>query len=152
MDDGMRLINSIKPEQSMVEAALRFDPNKLEATRGETISKYCIALAQYLIYFKSQQNETKVKMLQLERFIDSSVHQLLTKEVLKTYKTKKDATAFIIFNSEVLSAKQQEIYDLQDELLMVDGKDKVISELIATFKRELTRRENELYATRKEMR
>jgi len=39
---------------------------------------------------------------------------------------------------------------LQDELLLLEGIDKTISELIATFKRELTRRENELYATRQE--
>jgi hypothetical protein len=32
----------------------------------------------------------------------------------------------------------------------VDGIDKTVSELIATFKRELTRRENELYTTRRE--
>ena len=40
--------------------------------------------------------------------------------------------------------------ELKIEMIQVDGMEKNISELIATIKRELTRRENELYATRQE--
>jgi hypothetical protein len=40
---------------------------------------------------------------------------------------------------------QLELDTLQDELFLLQGMDKTISELIASFRRELTRRENELY-------
>jgi len=39
---------------------------------------------------------------------------------------------------------------LKDEIVLVEGMDKVIGELISSFKRELTRRENELYRIRQE--
>ena len=49
----------------------------------------------------------------------------------------------------VLNKIQIDIELLQDELFLLDGVDKTIQELIAAFKRELTRRENELYQRRK---
>ena len=42
------------------------------------------------------------------------------------------------------------ITKLKQELIKVEGIDKAVIELIAAFKRELTRRDNELYTLRKE--
>ncbi len=39
---------------------------------------------------------------------------------------------------------------LRYDLVKVDGIDKAVTELISAFKRELTRRDNELYTIRKE--
>ena len=45
---------------------------------------------------------------------------------------------------------QAKLDNLHTELLQTEGIDKCISELVATLKRELTRRENELYQVRVE--
>lgn len=150
MDEGVLLFNNMRPDKSFIEEVFKFDARNLEHTDSSEISKYAITLSQYLIYFKSQVNETKVNIYKKKRFVENSVNQLITKDVLKQYKTKRDATYFIIANTASLNEAQDSIEALEEELILVEGVDKAISELIATFKRELTRRENELYQIRQE--
>lgn len=150
MDEGMLSFNKIRPDKSFIDEVFKFDVRNLENTDSMEISKYATALSQYLIYFKSQVNKTKATIYKKKRFIESSVNQLITKDVLKQYKTKRDATYFIISNTASLNKVKDSIEALEEELILVEGIDKAISELIATFKRELTRRENELYQIRQE--
>lgn len=150
MDEGMLSFNKIRPDKSFIDEVFKFDVRNLENTDSMEISKYATALSQYLIYFKSQVNKTKATIYKKKRFIESSVNQLITKDVLKQYKTKRDATYFIISNTASLNEVKDSIEALEEELILVEGIDKAISELIATFKRELTRRENELYQIRQE--
>jgi len=70
----------------------------------------------------------------------------------KKFKTKAAALDYIISINEVLMDTQTKLDTVCDELMQIEGMDKVISELIATIKRELTRRENELYQVRRERR
>ena len=92
----------------------------------------------------------KVEIHRKQRALDSGINQVLTKDVIKQYKTKAAAAEFIISNSQELNVIRNEVDRLKDELMIVEGVDKTISDLIATLKREMTRRENELYITRKE--
>jgi hypothetical protein len=150
MDQGVLSFKQANPSTDFINSIFSFDVRKLETTDTVMISQFIVALSQYSIYFKFQQNQTKVEILKKKRFIDSTVTMLITKDVLKTYKTKKDATCYIINTTEDLSIAEKEIEVFQDELTLLDGIDKTISELIAAFKREMTRRENELWQTRKE--
>lgn len=150
MDEGMKLVKNIKPEKEFIDEILTFDVKKLEATSGVTLSKFTIALAQYLVYFKSEVNKTKVETHRKQRFLDNSVAQLLSRDMIKKYKSKSAAYAAIVSNTKMYTEMSDEIGHLKDELMLIEGVDKAISELIAAFKRELTRRENELYTTRKE--
>lgn len=150
MEPGMLLFKNVKPDIEFINDILEYDVRKLESTDGTTVSKYAMALAQYLIYFKSKINETKVEMHRKQRILDGAVNQLLNDEILKRFKTKTRAYEFIISSTHELNTIRNEIDKLKDELTIVDGVDRQISELIAVFKRELTRRENELYTTRKE--
>ena len=61
-------------------------------------------------------------------------------------------TAEILFSRHALKDKKLTIEDIDFELKETEGMDKVIPEYIAVFKRELTRRENELWHTRNERR
>jgi hypothetical protein len=45
-----------------------------------------------------------------------------------------------VSNSPELQAIRTDIDNLKDELMLVEGVDKMISDLVATLKRELTRR------------
>lgn len=150
MDAGVRLFEKVSPDLEFITEIMEFDARKLDTLSGSMVSKYATALAQYLIYFRSEINKTRVSVYQKQRALDSGIDLVLTKEVLKRYKTKSAAVEYMISNSEPLTKIRTGLNLLKEELMHVEGIDKTISDLIATLKRELTRRENELYTVRKE--
>jgi hypothetical protein len=150
MDGGVRVFEKIRPDIGYIDEILTFDARKLDATESATISKYAVALSQYLIYFRAETNRARISVHQKERALNAGIAQVLTKEVINRYKTKTAATDYVVSNSPELQAIRTDIDNLKDELMLVEGVDKMISDLVATLKRELTRRENELYTARKE--
>lgn len=138
------------PDRDLIDNIFSYDVHKLETTSSIDISQYTIALSQYLIYFKSQANQNRVDIRKKQRLLDGAITQLMTKELLKEYKTKSATAAYLVQESEYLSRLETEIEDLKDQEILLDGIDKHISELIASFKRELTRRENEQWQTKME--
>lgn len=145
MENALLLYQKCKPESSLIDQVFSYDVRTLENTDDLFISRSVIALSQYLVYFKSQYNITKSSITNKERVMEGVLFGLITAEVLKEHKTKKDAKAALVLSNQVLNKLQEEIDALEDELVLLDGMDKTIMELIAAFKRELTRRENELY-------
>jgi len=131
-----------------------FDPRKLEHIDGAKLSSYAMALAQYLIYFTYQRNLSKAEQHRLNKFIDRTVSVIMSSDdtFTKKFKTKAAAADYLITTNEELMSSQTKLDAISKELLEVEGMDKVVSELIATIKRELTRRENELYQVRMERR
>ena len=150
MDKKGLLFTDIKINKSLVEEIFAFNCGELDVTDGSVIAKYTLALSQYLIYLQFEINKTKVAKRGKQRYLDACVSVNLDKELLKRFRTKGDASNYIIKMDPNLDRTQLETDVLQDELTLVEGIDKAITELITTFKRELTRRENELYITRKE--
>lgn len=148
MDEGLLLFQKSKPENSFIEEVFSYDVRTLEQTDENFVSKAVIGLSQYLIYFKSQLNITQAEATRKERVMEGVLFDMITAEVLKKYKTKKDARLGLVYSNVTLNTLQLEIEALKDELTLLDGIDKTIMELIAAFKRELTRRENELYQRR----
>lgn len=148
MDSGVFAIREVKPVIDLVNEALNFNPVQISSVDGGKLSQFNICLSQYLIYFKYQMNLTHVEVKKKKRFIDSTVNQLMTKELIKMYKTKTDARSALVESTVELSKVQEDIDSLQDELYLLEGVDNMIQELIASFKRELTRREHEAYSTR----
>ena len=145
MENDLLLYQKCKPASSIIEQVFSYDVRTLEQADDLFISKGVIALSQYLVYFKSQYNMTKSAVTNKERVMEGVLFSLITPAIIKEFKTKKDARASLVYTNQVLNTLQDEIDALQDELVLLDGVDKTIMELIAAFKRELTRRENELY-------
>lgn len=145
MENDLLLYQKCRPEGSLIEQVFSYDVRTLEQTDDLFISRSVIALSQYLVYFKSQYNTVKAEITTKERVMEGVLFGLITAEVIKEHKTKKDARAALVLSNQVLNKLQEEIDALEDELVLIDGMDKTIMELIAAFKRELTRRENELY-------
>ncbi len=145
-----KIFENLKIKKDYIEEVFQFDIRNLDATDGIEISKFCVALGQYLIYLKYQMNKTKVELTRKKRILDGVIIQRLTPDLIKKFGTKTNAVADIMKNSKSIGNLQAEIEPLQDELMLLDGVDRTISELIAVFKRELTRRENELYTIRQE--
>jgi vacuolar-type H+-ATPase subunit I/STV1 len=84
--------------------------------------------------------------------IDRTISLILSKDkkLLKEHKTRSSAVDFLVSTNDYLTETQSKLDILNIELMHIDGIDKNISELIATIKRELTRREKELYTVRME--
>jgi len=144
------VFKKIDPSVDFINEIFQFDVRKLDTTDGVKISQFCIALGQYLIFLRYQMNTTKMEIVRKKRIIDGVIANLLTPVLIKTYKNKTNAVAHLMATVEQLVTIQHEIEPLSDELGLLDGVDKAIHELIAAFKRELTRRDNELYQTRQE--
>lgn len=140
-------IKKISRNDSLLEEIFNFDPKDLDSTNSVTISKYTIALAQYVIYLNSKTNEKKVSLMQKKRMIDISVNQSDIKA-----KTKTEKKAKVIQEDPALVAIESGINILEDELGLLDGAVNYFVELINAFKRELTRREKEIEWSRYERR
>lgn len=154
MDLDVYSFTNIKVNNDLLNEIWSFDPRKLDEVGGSKLSSYAVALAQYLIYFTYQRNIVKAEQHKLSKYIDRSVSIIITDDssYIKKYKNKSAASEFVISTNVSLMESQSKLDELQLELIRIDGMDKVISELIATIKRELTRRENELYQVRAERR
>lgn len=152
MNKDVLSFTRIELNSNLLDEVWKFDPRKLDELDGSKLSSYAVCLAQYLIYFTYQRNLTRAEQHKLDRYIDRTVSIIITSDTdyLKKYKTKAAATDFIVSMNESLMSAQSKLDDLHTELLQTEGIDKCIGELIATVKRELTRRENELYQVRVE--
>lgn len=154
MDLDVFSFKNVRVNNDLLNEIWSLDPRKLESIDGSKLSSYAVALAQYLIYFTYQRNIVKAEQHKLSKYIDRSVSIIITDDssYIKKYKNKSAASEFVISTNVSLMESQSKLDELQLELIRIDGMDKVISELIATIKRELTRRENELYQVRAERR
>lgn len=141
------MVHSMPRNEGLMNEIFAFDPRNLEATSAIDISKYAIALAQFLIYFSSQINATKVKLIQKNRVIDTYINQSDIKAKTKAEKRNKVIEA----NSE-LKQIEIDIEAFEAEVKMTDNLEKYYVELINAFKRELTRRDTERKFSRDERR
>ena len=149
MEQDLELYKYCRPDDSFVSQIFAYDARTLEQTDDLFISKCVLGLSQYLVYFKSEYNKKLQQKGEKQRLLEAVLFQTITPELVKQYKTKKDIRSDLVYTNPVLNKIQIDIEVLQDELFLLDGMDKTIQELIAAFKRELTRRENELYQRRK---
>jgi hypothetical protein len=150
MDDGVFLFKKTNIDKSFIEEIFSYDVNKLESTDSVEISKYSIALGQYLIYFKSQVNKVKANLHRKQRNFEGTISAKMNDSQFKDFKTKSAIREHLIQNSSTIRNDYEELEKLREELMLVEGVDRTVSEMIATFKRELTRRENELWQTKQE--
>jgi len=149
-DEELLSFRNVKPNVSLLEEVWTFDPRNLEATDGSDIAKYSVILGQYLIYLQSERNKIKYDIKNDETFIEGYINKLLTAELIKKYKTKAAASNELISLNSDVQLRIDKVAKLKAELILTDGISNSVSELIATFKRELTRREKELYTIRQE--
>lgn len=152
MDEGIFSYTNIKINRSLLDQVWAFDPLTLGSLDGLTVSQYSIALAQFLVYYRHEVNKTKAELAKKKKTLDSSLSMVLDAATVKKFKTKSAAEDYLINTLPELGTLSEKIDALQEELIKVDGMDKSISEYIATLKRELTRREQELFTIRAERR
>jgi hypothetical protein len=156
MNKDVLSFTNIEINHDLLNEIWRLDPRTLEHIDGQKLSSYALCLAQYLVYFTYQRNLSKAEQHRLHKYIDRTVSIIMTTNnenpEFKKIKTKAALADFIVSTNMELMEAQAKLETIQQELLQIEGMDKTISELIATIKRELTRRENELYQVRMERR
>jgi len=141
------MVYKMPKNEYLMNEIFAFDPRNLEATPSVKISEYTIGLSQFLIYFSSQINATKVKLIQKNRVIDIAVSNSDIKGGTKAEKRQK-----VIDSNPNLQQIDMDIQALESEVRMTEGLEKYYVELINSFKRELTRREHEQKFARDERR
>ena len=150
MNSDLMSYEKVKPNQGLIEEIWNFDVNTLESVEDTRISKYTIALGQWLIYYRSQTNIARAELNKRQSDLEFVLSSVIGPDDVKKHGTKTAATAYITQTDPTISKMNDSISQLKSDLTRVDGIDKAVSELIAAFKRELSRRENELYTIRKE--
>lgn len=141
------MVYKMPRNEGLMNEIFAFDPRNLEATPASDISKYAIGLAQFLIFFSSQINASKVKLIQKNRVIETYINQADVKA-----KTKAEKRHKVIEANPELKKIETDIEALEGEIKMTENLEKYYIELINAFKRELTRRETERKFSRDERR
>ena len=133
------LLDKMPKNEYIMDEIFLFDVRNLEATPSVKISQFIIGLSQFIIYFGSQVNKTKVSLMQKRNIIDSCV----IKSDIKA-KTKAEKRYKVIEANPELSQIDLGIESEEQELILVENREKYLMELMISFKRELTRRDNEI--------
>ncbi len=152
MDEGVLSFTKVQPSNDLINEIWSFNVKNLHSLTDPTLSQYVIALSQWLIYYKYQVNETMAQVNHLKSDLEFLMSTWMTKEILKEYKTQTAAKEYLIRSNPESATMNDKLQKLKYDLVKVDGIDKAVTELISAFKRELTRRDNELYTIRKERR
>ena len=131
----------------LMEEIFSFNPQALEQISSADISRYTIGLAQFLIYFTSQTNASKVKLMQKKHLLERKLN-------MSEVKAKAKAEKLIKLGEMDATVKRlvEDIEILEYELKLTENLEKYYVELINAFKRELNRREFEYKLVKTERR
>jgi len=135
----------INTDDSLIEKAKSLPVRELETIDSLTLSKYVIALSQYLVFLTSQVNKSRVMYK-----IHSRKFEMLLYKAIKdvTGKTLTEKKAKAMEGNEALQHQEEQMHIFDLEVEVVKDIEKNITLLVNAIKRELTRREAEIGATR----
>lgn len=141
------MFHTIPLNKDLMSEVFMFDARQLESTTSAKISQYTIGLSSFLVYFQSQVNLTRVKLMQKRKILDDKIAW----DGIKG-KTKAEKITNALKDNPDLLPIYNDIEALEQELVMTADLDKGYTEMINAFKRELTRREKEYQYVRDERR
>ena len=152
IEDALTFYDNIKIDKTKIETILGYKYDNIDSMSDIELSKCCIVLAQYLIYFRWQINKAKKEQTVLKNKMDSVIFHTLSEDIIKKYKTKSDARSYLVNSIPDLLNINEQINNIEYELILSDGIEKPIQEMINVLKREQTRREAELALSKIERR
>jgi hypothetical protein len=114
----------------------------MEATDSQTLSRYTIMLAQYLITLQVRFNTARVIAGQKKKVLDRKVAELLKAGVVEG-KTLKEREANAVASTPELQQLELDYDEAAAERDLLEGLDKPITELINALKAEVRRRAEE---------
>lgn len=145
--DSLSIYAAMPPSE--IEQVFNFDVNQMETASSQTLSKYTVMLAQYLITLQVRFNTSRVIAGQKKKVLDRRVKVLLKVEGNKGG-TLQERQANAIASDPSLQELELDYDAAAAERDLLDGLDKPITELINAFKSELRRRAEEKHYTERE--
>ena len=139
------MLNKAPRNETIMDEVFNFNVYDLESTDTTKIGQFIVGIAQFLMYFGTQVNKTKVDLMQKKKIIDSYVER--NNDVKGTVKEKRRK---VIDSNPELIQIELAMELAEQEITLVENREKYLLELMNAFKRELTRRENELKMVRTE--
>lgn len=152
LEEALSFYDKINVDSTKVTSILSYKYDNIDSMSDIELSKCCIVLAQYLIYFRWQSNKVRKEQLVLKNKMESVLFHTLSEDIIKRYKTKTDAKAYLVNNVPELLELNERVNEMEYELILSDGLEKPIQEMINVLKREQTRRESELALSKIERR
>lgn len=139
------LLFKMESDNELIQEAKSLSVRDLESIPSLTLSKYVIVLSQYLVFLTSQVNRSRVMYKINNRKFEMALYKAIQNVPGKTL-TEKKAKALEDDTTLQHYEEQTHLYDLEIEA--AKDVEKNITLLVNAIKRELTRREAELGATR----
>ena len=143
------LLFKAKPNVSLVDEVFALNVSDLETIADEVLSKYIIVLSQYLIFFNSQMNKSRVMYKIYQKDLDRAVNVAIRDVTGKSVGERK---AQVLEENAELQSLESQMSFYEHEVEIGKNHDIQVETLINALKRELTRRENENLIIRKERR
>ena len=138
---SLALYSAMPPSE--VEDVFNFRPAiDIEATNSQTLSRYTIILAQYLITLQVRYNTARVVSGQKRKVLDRKILELLQRGNVDG-KTLKEREANAVISDTALQELELGYDEAAAERDLLEGLDKPITELINALKSELRRRADE---------
>ena len=135
---------------SEVEEVFSFRPSQdMDITPAQTLSRYTVILAQYLISLQVKFNTARVIASEKRKLLDRRVAEALAVGIPKGA-TQKERFANAILSDPLLREIEAEYDEAAAERDLLEGLDKPITELINALKSELRRRAEERNAVHRE--
>jgi hypothetical protein len=135
-------MGKIKPSQTIIDKALSFNVNELDIIDDTDITKFIVALSQYLIYITLEINKLKIRKAVLDRDIEIDIATFIVSTGLSKG-TKAERKFLAIGASPELEKKSEKLQTISTELMLLDNIDKYIEFYSNGLKKELLRRERE---------
>jgi len=145
---ALSLYSTTSPSE--VEEVFAFKPAvDMEAVASQTLSRYTIILAQYLITLQVRYNTARVIASQKRKVLDRKVAELLKSGIVEG-KTLKEREANAVSSDPELQELELDYDTAAAERDLLEGIDRPITELINALKSELRRRGEERQYTSRE--
>jgi len=135
-------MGKIKPSQSIIDKALSFNVNELDTIDDSDITKFIVALSQYLIYVILEINKLRIRKAILDRDIEIGIATFIASTGLNKG-TKAERRFLAIGASPELEKKSEQFQVISTELMLLDNIDKYIEVYCNGLKKELSRRDQE---------
>jgi hypothetical protein len=130
-----------KPAEGILYDALNLDLSALDTVETKTLLKYIVALGQYVIFLKTQENLKKAVLANLTKVFDHKIAEAMftAKDLYPGFskRTVKEKQAFAMGNDGELENLHKVLLKAGLEYKVLEGITKPVEEYIQVLKRVL---------------
>ena len=133
-------LDSLVYSESLINEVFSLDVKNLDSIDETLLSKYIVALSQYLVFFDFELNKLKVKYSLNKKVFDDALFKRTSKIKGGTLTEKK---RIVLEEHDALKEMDEKVVEIKSQMTLLEGLHDSIENLIFSLKRELTRRGSE---------